>query len=77
MFGREIKVGDVCLATIAGCETHFIQVKEIIDDGGWAELVPTVDYKYIDGIGMVHPGVCILIPKKQLGNFLKFMKSKK
>ena len=48
MFGREIKVGDVCLANIAGCEMHFIQIKEIVDEGGWAELVPTVSYKYID-----------------------------
>ena len=36
MFGREIKVGDLCLAYITA-EWHFIEVGEIIDDGGWKD----------------------------------------
>ena len=75
MFGREIKVGDLCFAYITA-EWHFIEVGEIIDDGGWKDIIPTVDYKYIDGQGIVHPYCCILIPEKQLSGFLKFMKSK-
>lgn len=73
IFGREIKVGDICFAYIS-MEFHFIQVKEIINDGGWFDLVPTVDYKYIDGQGIIHPSCCILIPKKQYANFLKIVK---
>lgn len=73
MFGREIKVGDICFAYIS-MEFHFIQVKEIINDGGWFDLVPTVNYKYIDGQGLVPPSCCILIPKKYYGEFLKIIK---
>lgn len=73
MFGREIKVGDICFAYIY-MEFHFIQVKEIINDGGWFDLVPTANYKYIDGQGLVHPSCCILIPKSQYANFLKIVK---
>lgn len=73
MFGREIKVGDICFAYIS-MEFHFIQVKEIINDGGWFDLVPTVNYKYIDGQGLVNPSCCILIPKKYYGEFLKIVK---
>ena len=50
------------------------EVKEIINDGGWFDLVPTVDYKYIDGQGLAHPSCCILIPKKYYGEFLKMIK---
>jgi hypothetical protein len=73
MFGREIKVGDICFAYIS-MEFHFIQVKEIINDGGWFDLVPTVNYKYIDGQGLVSPSCCILIPEKYYGEFLKIIK---
>jgi hypothetical protein len=73
MFGREISVGDICFAFISA-EFHMIQVEEIVNDGGWAELKPTVDYKYIDGVGLVHPSCCILIPKNQYSNFLKLIK---
>ena len=75
MFGREIKIGDICFAYIT-TEFHFIQVKEIVDDGGWKEILPTENYKHIDGVGLVHPGLCILIPKSQRKNFLKFMDAK-
>jgi hypothetical protein len=77
MFGRQIHVGDICLANIAGCERHFIQVKDFVDEGdGWLDIVPTVDYSYIDGRGWVHPSDCILIPKKQISNFTRFIKAK-
>jgi hypothetical protein len=54
----------------------MIQVKEIINDGGWAEIEPTEDFKYIDGQGIVHPGCCILIPKKRYNEFLKVIKKR-
>lgn len=77
MFGRQIHVGDICFASIAGCECHFIQVKEIVDEGdGWLEIVPTVDYSNIDGRGWVHPINCILIPEKQISNFTRVIKAK-
>ena len=73
MFGREISVGDICFAFISA-EFHMIQVKEIIDDGGWAVIEPTEDFKYIDGQGTVNPCCCILIPKKRYNEFLKVIK---
>lgn len=73
IFGREIKVGDICFAYIS-MEFHFIQVKEIINDGGWFDLVPTVDYKYIDGQGIIHPSCCILIPRTKLKDFYEIIK---
>ena len=75
MFGREIKVGDICFAYVMS-EFHFIKVKEIIYDGGYACIIPTVDYKYIDGDGFIDPYCCILIPEKYHSNFLKMIKSK-
>lgn len=77
LFGREIKVGDICLASVEGCEWHFIQVKEIIGDGGWFDIIPTVDYSYIGGRNTINPSVCMLIPKNQQAYFLKFLKAKK
>lgn len=73
MFGREIKVGDICFGYIS-MEFHFFQVKEIVEENGWFELVPTVDYKYIDGQGTVHPACAIIIPRKYYGEFLKVIK---
>lgn len=74
MFGREIQVGDVCFAYII-CEFHMIQVKDIIkEDGGWPEIVPSKDYKYLDGRGVVDPVNCIVIPKKRYSDFLKVIK---
>lgn len=73
MFGRKIGVGDVCFAYIT-MEYHMIQVKEIIDDGGWPMIVPTADYKNIDGRGTVDPYNCILIPKNCYNEFLKVIK---
>ena len=75
MFGREIKVGDICFAYVTA-EFHFIKVKEIIYDDGYAYVIPTVDYKYIDGVGRIEPYCCILIPEKYHSNFLKMIKSK-
>ena len=73
MFGREIKVGDVCFAYVT-MEFHMIQVKDIIDDGGWPMIVPSKDYKYLDGRGTVDPVNCLVIPKKHYGDFLKVIK---
>lgn len=74
MFGREIKVGDVCFAYVI-MEFHMIQIKEIVEyDGGYFDLIPTVDYKNLDGRGLVNPACCILVPKNQYANFLKIVK---
>lgn len=74
MFGREIKIGDICFAYIV-MEHHFIQVKDIVrDKSGWYDIIPTADYSYMDKDYSICPGQCIIIPKDQYANFLKIIK---
>jgi hypothetical protein len=75
MFGRELKVGDICFAYVTS-EFHFIEIKEIVDDGGYPQIIPTIDYAYLDGRGLIDPSCCILIPEKYRNNFVKMIKSK-
>lgn len=72
MFGRELKVGDVCLAHI-GPEIHFIQIKEIrVDKNGYVKISSTDDYLYDDVA--IAPWACMLIPETYYNNFLKIIK---